>query len=149
MLASLPPKSMSTKETNSSAGWGVVRGGWNRLLVFFLGGDRCLMTCEVHVSRRLGSSDGRLTSISSMRMASRSWQRNSCASCCRKSRYWSYFFPSTAKRSLRATEPSSVDDPKGTHLGLMFSRLRLFWMSHAVRSTATRWSPIGSASDQG
>jgi len=58
------------------------------------------MTCEIRV-RRDGIERGQgLTSDSSMRMASRSWHRNSWASCWRKSRYWSYFFPSVARRSL-------------------------------------------------
>jgi hypothetical protein len=57
-----------------------------------------------------------------------------------------------SERGQEISAPDSVGRGRcsgATHLGLMCSGLRLFWMSHAVRSTATSWSPIGRASVQG
>jgi hypothetical protein len=81
-----------------------------------------------------------LTSTSSIRIASRRCLRNSCASCWRKSKYWSYFRPRDAKTSLASSHEQC----------LCYIGPTLTWGSSSSLSVPFAWSkrvPRGSQTD--
>lgn len=81
----------------------VFAGGGRFPFLPFAEGCRFLMIYNISMNERVIILLS-LTSTSSIRIASRRCLRNSCASCWRKSKYWSYFWPRDAKMSLASSD---------------------------------------------
>ena len=67
---------------------------------------QCMQARTLYATTPENPRKVKLTSRSSIRIASNMCRKNSCASCCRKPRYWSYLRPMVVKISLRSREVS-------------------------------------------